>query len=67
MSKKNKAKAKPQKAPAARGLAAQEASLATCPYLPVAHPPTKNPTLLAISAILFVGWFVYLFLAATWG
>jgi hypothetical protein len=33
------------------------------PYL-VAHPPTKNPTLLAVSVILFVVWFLFLLMAA---
>ena len=34
------------------------------PYLPVAHPPAKNPTLLAASVILFVVWFLFLLMAA---
>lgn len=37
---------------------------APSPFLPVAHPPAKAPTLLAVSVILFVVWFLFLILAA---
>ena len=37
------------------------------PYLPVAHPPAKNPPLLAISVLLFVSWFLFLACIAIWG
>jgi len=37
---------------------------APSPYLPVAHPPAKNVVLLAVSAILFLGWFVFLVVTA---
>ena len=67
MSKKNKAKARPQKSSAAKPQAAAAAASPASPYLPVAHPPAKSPTLLAVSAILFAVWFVYLLLAAIWG
>ena len=32
----------------------------------VAHPPAKNPSLLAVSLILFALWFVFLLVAAIW-
>jgi hypothetical protein len=32
----------------------------------VAHPPAKNPTLLAVSIVLFGLWFVFLLVAAVW-
>jgi hypothetical protein len=32
----------------------------------VAHPPTKNPSLLAVSLVLFALWFVFLLVAAIW-
>lgn len=34
------------------------------PYLPMAHPPAKNPALLIVSVILFVASFLFLALAA---
>lgn len=37
------------------------------PYLAAAHPPAKIPTLLAVSVILFVVWFLFLLLAALSG
>lgn len=46
---------------------AVEAAKAASPYLPVAHPPAKNPTLLAVSIILFVVWFLFLLMAAIAG
>ena len=67
MSKKKQAKLKQQKSPAVKAPAAAGAASAAGPYLPVAHPPARNPTLLAVSAILFFVWFVYLLLAAVWG
>ena len=44
-----------------------ESTAAPSPYLAAAHPPAKNPTLLAVSAILFVVWFLFLLLAAISG
>lgn len=41
-----------------------ETAAAASPYLPNAHPPIKHPTLLAVSAILFVVWFLFLLMAA---
>ena len=32
-----------------------------------AHPPAKHPTLLAVSVILFILWFVFLLFSALWG
>jgi hypothetical protein len=32
-----------------------------------AHPPAKNPSLLAASIVLFVLWFIFLLVAAVWG
>jgi len=32
----------------------------------VAHPPAKNPSLLAVSLVLFALWFVFLLVAAIW-
>ena len=32
-----------------------------------AHPPAKHPTLLAVSVILFILWFVFLLFSAVWG
>jgi hypothetical protein len=40
---------------------------ASGPYLPVAHPPARNPTLLTVSVILFAAWFLFLLLAALSG
>jgi len=40
------------------------ASSAAAPV--VAHPPAKNPSLLAVSLILFALWFVFLLVAAIW-
>ena len=63
MSKKKNLKkeqpASPPKAPLAGA-----AAMVPSPYLPVAHPPAKNLTLLAVSAILFVVWFLFLLMAA---
>jgi hypothetical protein len=33
----------------------------------VAHPPAKNPSLLAASIVLFMLWFAFLLVAALWG
>jgi ABC-type Na+ efflux pump permease subunit len=41
-----------------------KSAVAPSPYLPVAHPPEKNPTLLVVSVILFVVWFLFLLMAA---
>jgi hypothetical protein len=63
------AKKKPksqQPAAAVKTPAPAESALAS-PYLATAHPPAKNPTLLAVSAILFVAWFLFLLLAALTG
>jgi hypothetical protein len=46
---------------------AAEPAVASSPYLPAAHPPARNPTLLAVSVILFVVWFVFLLMAAISG
>lgn len=35
--------------------------------LPPAKPPKRNPTLLAISCLLFAGWFVFLVYVACGG
>jgi hypothetical protein len=32
----------------------------------VANPPAKNPSLLAVSLVLFALWFVFLLVAAIW-
>jgi len=32
----------------------------------IAHPPAKNPSLLAVSLVLFALWFVFLLVAAIW-
>lgn len=65
MAKKKKSKtqqpAVSTKAPAA------ESVVAVSPYLPTAHPPAQSPTLLAVSVILFVVWFLFLLLAALAG
>jgi hypothetical protein len=42
-------------------------SNATAPVVHAAHPPAKNPTLLAVSMALFALWFVFLLVAAIWG
>ncbi|MGI8979646.1 MAG: hypothetical protein ACR2FY_10495 [Pirellulaceae bacterium] len=63
MSKKKHLK-KQQPAASPKATQASAAAVATSPYLPVAHPPAKNLTLLAISAILFAVWFLFLLMAA---
>jgi hypothetical protein len=65
MSKK-KQSAKAQVAPAKRSAEAESAGAAS-PFLPVAHPSAKNPTLLMVSVILFVAWFLFLLMAAISG
>ena len=65
MSKKKQPKKQSPSGPGAPQ--AGEAAVAPSPYLPVAHPPAKNPTLLAVSVILFVAWFLFLLLAALAG
>ncbi|MFN0021079.1 MAG: hypothetical protein ACKVP0_22705 [Pirellulaceae bacterium] len=62
MSKKKLSKKDQLIAPKSSSVA--ESTAAPSPYLVAAHPPTKYPTLLAVSAILFVVWFVFLLLAA---
>ena len=32
-----------------------------------AHPPARQPTLLAVSMALFALWFLFLLVAAIWG
>jgi hypothetical protein len=49
--------AKPHEAAASTGVAAKPADA-------VAYPPTKHLSLLAISIILFAGWFVFLLITA---
>jgi len=39
----------------------------TAPAVFVAHPPAKQPTLLAVSIALFALWFLFLLVAAIWG
>jgi len=63
MSKKKHPK-KQQPASAPKSPQAADSAVAPSPFLPVAHPPTKNPTLLAVSVILFVVWFLFLLMAA---
>ena len=63
MSKKKHPK-KQQPASAPKSPQAADSAVAPSPFLPVAHPPAKNPTLLAVSAILFAVWFLFLLMAA---
>jgi len=63
MSKKKHPK-KQQTASAPKTPQAADSAIAPSPFLPVAHPPAKNPTLLAVSVILFVVWFLFLLMAA---
>ena len=63
MSKKKHPK-KQQPASTPKSPQAADSAVAPSPYLPVAHPPAKNPTLLAVSVILFVVWFLFLLMAA---
>ena len=37
------------------------------PAVLTAHPPTRQPTLLAVSIALFALWFLFLLVAAIWG
>lgn len=60
--KKNPKKQQPASAP--KSPQAADSAVAPSPYLPVAHPPAKNPTLLAVSVILFAVWFLFLLMAA---
>ena len=60
--KKHPKKQLPASAP--KTLQPADSAVAPSPYLPVAHPPAKNPTLLAVSVILFVIWFLLLLMAA---
>lgn len=46
---------------------AMKSTPASSPFLAVAHPPARTPTLLAVSGILFVVWFIFLLLAAISG
>ena len=62
--KKNSQKAPPEPS---KSSPAVETVKAASPYLPAAHPPAKNPTLLAVSIILFVAWFLFLLMAAVSG
>ena len=48
----------------AQATPAPPASSAATPI--AAHPPAKNPSLLAVSLILFALWFVFLLVAAIW-
>lgn len=50
--------------PLAKTSSPAETAGAASPYLPDAHPPIKHPTLLAVSVILFVVWFLFLLMAA---
>jgi hypothetical protein len=50
-----------------KALPEAEAVKAASPYLPVAHPPARNQTWLAVSVILFVVWFLFLLMAAISG
>jgi hypothetical protein len=61
MSKKKHPK-KQQSSPKAPQAA--DSAVAPGPYLNVAHPPAKKPTLLAVSVILFAVWFLFLLMAA---
>jgi hypothetical protein len=63
MSKKKHPK-KQQAASAPKTRQTADSAITPSPYLPVAHPPAKNPTLLAVSLILFVVWFLFLLMAA---
>ncbi len=63
MSKKKNSK-KQQTASAPKTPQPADSAVVPSPYLPVAHPPAKNPTLLAVSVILFVVWFLFLLMAA---
>jgi hypothetical protein len=51
---------------AKRNKSAAQPALPEQPAPTVAHPPTKNPTLLAVSIVLFGLWFVFLLVAAVW-
>lgn len=62
--KKNSAIAQ---AGSAKRSAEAESAAAASPYLPVVHPPARNPTLLMVSVILFVAWFLFLLMAAISG
>lgn len=64
MSKKKSTKKEHQPAKAS---SAVDSAVAASPFLPAAHPPAKYPTLLAVSVILFVVWFLFLLLAALSG
>lgn len=61
---KKKQPKKQQPATPAKVPLAGATAVAPSPYLPVAHPPAKHLTLLAVSVILFVAWFMFLLLAA---
>lgn len=63
MAKKKQPKKQQSASPAKAPLAGATA-VAPSPYLPAAHPPAKNLTLLAVSVILFVAWFMFLLMAA---
>ena len=59
MGKRNKQQAK--SAESASGQAAGSSALRQC------HPPAKQPTLLAVSVVLFALWFVFLLVTAVFG
>jgi hypothetical protein len=40
---------------------------AAAPAVFTAHPPARQPTLLAVSVALFALWFLFLLVAAIWG
>jgi hypothetical protein len=62
MAKRTKNHGSPNK-PDHRGTAGSASAAATH----AAHPPAKNPSLLATSIVLFMLWFVFLLVAALWG
>ena len=63
MSKRNK-----QPAPSVtHGAGAGEPPQAARAYPAVIHPPAKQPTLLAVSIVLFALWFMFLLVTAILG
>ena len=60
--KKHPKKQQPSSSPKAPQAA--DSAVAPSLYLPAAHPPAKKLTLLAVSVILFVVWFLFLLMAA---
>ncbi len=61
---KNRQSKKNQRHPAPESPHPSRTAAVQSPFLPVAHPPAKSPTLLAVSVILFAVWFLFLLLAA---